>query len=81
MPITVAANDACVLPSGEWVRDDALGIELPEGHRGPVVLSETGRTVWWTGRVAIGLRYEPPRRCETIGQSALWLQDMLLKCG
>ena len=81
MAITVAANDAFVLPSADRVRNDALGMELPEGHRGPVMLSETGRTVWWTGRVAIGLRYEPPPRCETIGQSALWVQDLLLKCG
>ena len=81
MTITVAANDAFLLPTSDRLGDDLLAMDLPEGHRGPVVLSETGRTVWWTGRVAIGLRYEPPRRCETLGQSALWLQDMLLKCG
>ena len=34
---------------------------LPSGYRGPVVLSGTGRTVWWTGRIAIGLRYAPGR--------------------
>jgi hypothetical protein len=81
MPITVAANDSFVLPTSDPVHQDALGMELPEDHRGPVMLSDTGRMVWWTGRVAIGLRYEPPPRCQTIGQSALWVQDLLLKCG
>jgi len=29
--------------------------------------------VWWTGRVAIGLRHEPSlRRNEVLSQSALW---------
>jgi hypothetical protein len=55
-------------------------IDIPMGHTGPVLLSDTGRTVWWTGRVAIGLRYEPPRHAESFGQSALWLQGVLLKC-
>ena len=30
-------------------------MSIPPGHVGPVVLG-TGRLVWWTGRVAIGLR-------------------------
>ena len=52
----------------------------PQGHVGPVLLSDTGRTVWWTGRVAIGLRYQPPQHTEFCGQSALWVQSMLLRC-
>jgi hypothetical protein len=51
---------------------------FPSGHVGPVFLSETGRMVWWTGRVAIGLRYEPPRRFEATGRSAEWIQGLLL---
>jgi hypothetical protein len=35
--------------------------------------------VWWTGRVAIGLRHEAPRRCEAMSRSALWLQDLMLQ--
>jgi hypothetical protein len=81
MSLTVAANDAAMQPTARWVRDDLLGMDLPKDHRGPVVLSDTGRRVWWTGRVAIGLRYEPPQRGAVHGQSALWLQDLLLKCG
>ena len=27
---------------------------------GPIALPGSGRVVWWTGRVAIGLRYEAP---------------------
>jgi hypothetical protein len=34
--------------------------------------------VYWTGRVAIGLRHEAPRRAEMLSQSALWLQDLML---
>jgi hypothetical protein len=29
-----------------------------QGYRGPVALPGTRRYVWWTGRVAIGLRFE-----------------------
>jgi hypothetical protein len=53
-------------------------VAVPPGHIGPVVLPGTGRLVWWTGRVAIGLRHEPVR-CEPVSQSALWVQDLLLQ--
>jgi hypothetical protein len=32
---------------------------VPRGYVGPVALPGTGRMVWWTGRIAIGLRYAP----------------------
>ena len=81
MAETVAANDESVRAANDTIRAGDLGIEAPKGHIGPVLLSETGRTVWWTGRVAIGLRYQPQRYSEAYGQSALWLQDVLLRCG
>lgn len=81
MAMTVAANDAFVKLASDSLKCGELGIEVPKGHIGPVLLSGTGRTVWWTGRVAIGLRYEPPCRAEPHGQSALWLQEMMLRCG
>ena len=80
MTTTAAANDAFVKHASESLRCGELGIEIPKGHLGPVLLSGTGRTVWWTGRVAIGLRYEPPRHLESDGESALWLQGVLLRC-
>lgn len=85
MSLTVAASDATMHSTAQstahWACDDLHGMDLPKDHRGPVVLSDTGRKVWWTGRVAIGLRYEPPHRSVVHGRSALWLQDTLLKCG
>lgn len=78
---TEAANDARLRPGWEHDREDRLEFEVPKGHVGPLVLSDTGRMVWWTGRVAIGLRYQPPRYVETQGQSAEWIQKVLLKCG
>lgn len=75
-----AANDAFVKHATESLRCGDLGIEIPKGHQGPVLLSGTGRMVWWTGRVAIGLRYEPPRYVESHSESALWMQGILLKC-
>jgi hypothetical protein len=46
---------------------------------GPVTLPGTGRTVYWTGRVAIGLRHQPSRSYETpVPHSTLWLQELLL---
>ncbi len=51
--------------------------DIPLGHVGPVLLPGTGRLVWWTGRVAIGLRHQPTRH-EVLSQSASWLQSLLL---
>jgi hypothetical protein len=38
-----------------------LTVAIPRGHVGPYFMSGLGRMIWWTGRVAIGLRYEPLR--------------------
>jgi len=35
---------------------------VPQDYVGPVALPGTGRMVFWTGRIAIGLRYAPPER-------------------
>lgn len=59
MKSTVAANDGSARPANDSIRVGQLGIEVPKGHIGLVQMSETGRTIWWTGRVAIGLRYHP----------------------
>ncbi len=75
----LAANDAFVQPAGESLKCGELEIEIPKGHTGPVHLSGSGRTVWWTGRVAIGLRYERPRHAAASGQAARWVQALLLE--
>ena len=56
-------------------------VQIPPGHVGPVVLPGTGRMVWWTGRVAIGLRHQPTRNFGPITQSALWVQNLMLRSG
>ena len=38
-------------------------VAIPPGHVGEFVIPGTGRRVWWTGRVAIGLLHKPAR-CE-----------------
>lgn len=53
-------------------------VDIPPGHIGPVVLPGSGRLVWWTGRVAIGLRHQPQRHFDMPSQSALWLQSLML---
>ena len=80
MKTSEAANDMFMRHATKPLKCGERGVDLPEGYVGPVLMSDTGRTVWWTGRVAIGLRYEPPRRTESISRSALWLQGVLLKC-
>jgi hypothetical protein len=55
----------------------ASPVPIPPGHVGPVALPGTGRMVWWTGRVAIGLRHQPRPRLEATSQSATWIQDLL----
>ena len=59
--------------------DAAPPVQIPPGHIGPVVLPGTGRMVWWTGRVAIGLRHQPTRSFGPITQSALWVQRLMLR--
>ena len=78
MTTTAVPNDVFVRHASESLHCGERGIDIPKGHTGPVSLSGTGRTVWWTGRVAIGQRYEPPRHSQSSGLSALWLQDVLL---
>ena len=53
-------------------------VTIPRDHVGEFVIPGTGRLVWWTGRVAIGLRYQPQRSGEPPGQSALWVQKLML---
>jgi hypothetical protein len=59
--------------------DDAPPVRIPPGHVGPVTLPGTGRMVWWTGRVAIGLRHQPTRDYGPITHSALWVQSLMLQ--
>lgn len=56
-------------------------VEIPPGHVGPVVLPGSGRMIWWTGRVAIGLRHEAERRHDATSQSALWVQNLMIGTG
>ena len=60
-------------------KDAAPPVRIPPGHVGPVMLPGTGRMVWWTGRVAIGLRHQPTLHFGPITQSALWVQSVLLR--
>jgi hypothetical protein len=56
---------------------EALPIEVPAGYTGPLTFPGNGKTVWWTGRVAIGLRHELPRH-DLMTQSGVWIQDLVL---
>jgi hypothetical protein len=53
---------------------------VPDGYVGPMTLpGSNGRIVYWTGRVAIGLRnHQPSQSPGGASQSALWIQDLLL---
>jgi hypothetical protein len=53
-------------------------VAIPEGHVGPLTLPGSGRVVWWTGRVAIGLRHQPSRPAGAVSHSAQWVQQLLL---
>jgi hypothetical protein len=52
---------------------------IPPGHVGEFVIPGTGRRVWWTGRVAIGLLHHPERYPETPSESSLWIQQLVLE--
>jgi len=53
-------------------------VTMPPGHVGEFVIPGTGRRVWWTGRVAIGLLHRPERYFEPVAQSSLWIQELML---
>ena len=53
-------------------------VTIPPGHVGEFVIPGTGRRVWWTGRVAIGLLHQPERRVESSAQSSMWIQTLML---
>lgn len=58
--------------------ESAPPVHIAPGIVGLVMLPGSGRLVWWTGRVAIGLRHEPERQSQVASQSALWLQNLML---
>lgn len=58
--------------------DASSPVPIPPGHVGEFVIPGTGKRVWWTGRVAIGLRHQPQRCFEPMAQSSLWLQELML---
>ena len=70
--VTAAQRD-CIAHSSE-----SPPVPIPRGHVGDFVIPGTGKRVWWTGRVAIGLRYQPQRCMEPVGRSAMWIQGVLL---
>jgi hypothetical protein len=58
---------------------DAPPVLVPRGYVGPVELPGTGRRVYWTGRVAIGLRYQvAANHALLVSHSALFAQALLL---
>ena len=77
--------DAHIARSATPVAEGAAkSLPIPCGHIGPITLPGSGRLVWWTGRVAIGLRHQARRDFEMTSQSGLWIQALLLQrkqCG
>jgi hypothetical protein len=71
-PLYVGRTDTLQRPAS------ARPLTVPPGHVGPFALPGTGRVVWWTGRVAIGLRHQREQRFGPLQQSALWIQALTL---
>jgi len=71
--VSTAGTASCIDHAGS-----TLPVAIPPGHVGEFVIPGTGRKVWWTGRVAIGLRHQPVRSLDTTSQSSMWLQRLML---
>ena len=72
-------HDATTVRSNAIHQNSAAPPEaMPPGHVGEFVIPGSGRLVWWTGRVAIGLLHQPQRHSEPVSQSSLWLQELML---
>lgn len=62
-----------ILHTQQW----PLGHQAPQ--RGFVQLPGTGRLVYWTGRVAIGLNHQPSSNTSApVPHSQLWVQELVL---
>ncbi|MEO6032866.1 MAG: hypothetical protein ABIP61_13345 [Burkholderiaceae bacterium] len=72
--VSASFDDVSIQPNSA-----APPMAIPPGHIGEIMLPGTGRLIWWTGRVAIGLRHEPPQRFDATTESALWLQELMLR--
>jgi len=57
--------------------EEAPPVAIPPGHVGEFVIPGTGKRIWWTGRVAIGLLHQPVRAQDQPTQSSLWIQSLL----
>ena len=69
---------ATMRPHGIDHSSTAPPVAIPRGHVGEFVIPGTGKLVWWTGRVAIGLRHTPERYFEPVAESSLWIQTLML---
>jgi hypothetical protein len=67
----------CTYEDHIQLHSQSAPVPVPPGYKGPVMLPGTGRLVYWTGRVAIGLRHEQASN-EGVSQSALWIQQLML---
>lgn len=60
---SASAQGVSLKPGGGAAWPPPFGEDwVPRGYVGPVALPGTGRMVWWTGRIAIGLRYPPQKK-------------------
>ena len=57
---------------------NAAALPWQSEQAGLLTLPGTSRTVWWTGKVAIGLRYERQPARQT-SRSEEWIQQLLLQ--
>jgi hypothetical protein len=71
-------NTTMSRPTGIDHSSEAPPVTIPPGHVGEFVIPGTGRRVWWTGRVAIGLLHQPERYVESSAQSSTWIQTLML---
>ena len=78
-PVTSSVSTAA--QTAIHLHSDHPLVEIPSGHIGPVVLPGSGRLIWWTGRVAIGLRHEGGRRQQATSQSASPMQPQVQLLG
>lgn len=53
-------------------------VPIPRDHVGEFVIPGSGRRIWWTGRVAVGLHYQREPVTKEQARSARWVQALLL---
>ena len=76
MRLPLDTSSADVVRCKPVIDDELTRLDFDERCVGLVPLPGSGRMVWWTGRVAIGLRHQPA--AGEVADAESWIRRLML---